>query len=112
MTVTALVASMNPSIISRQNTGTDSEHLQQLQRSLLQCIYDKHAEAMYPAALCALADLIEARINMHKSPSIQVMSQSTHASKDDDESVIRPLMHGNEIRSYLAYLMAKSHIKL
>ena len=59
MAVTALVASINPSINPRQNSGTDSEHLQQLQHDLLDLIHQKHPEAMYPAALCALADLVE-----------------------------------------------------
>lgn len=59
MAVTAMVASMNPSINPRQNSGTDSEELQQLQHDLLQFIYQTHPEAMYPAALCALADLVE-----------------------------------------------------
>ena len=59
MAVTALVASINPSINPRQNSGTDSEDLQQLQHDLLQVIYKRHPEAIYPAALCALADLKE-----------------------------------------------------
>ena len=59
MAVTALVASINPSINPRQNSGTDSEEVQQLQHDLLQLIHQNHPEAMYPAALCALADIVE-----------------------------------------------------
>lgn len=59
MAVTALVASINPSIVSRQNTGTDSEPLQALQQQLLHLIHHQNPEAMYPAAMCALADLRE-----------------------------------------------------
>ena len=59
MTVAAMIASLNPSIIHRQNTGTDSEELQQLQHDLLLFVHQKYPEAMYPAATCTLADLIE-----------------------------------------------------
>lgn len=59
MAITALVASLNPSIVARQNTGTDSEALQQLQHDLLKVIHKQHPQAMYPAALCTLADLVE-----------------------------------------------------
>ncbi|KAK9846774.1 hypothetical protein WJX84_001352 [Apatococcus fuscideae] len=59
MCVAALVASMNPSIVARQNTGTDAEGVQLLQESLLKLIHTEHPGAMYPAATCALGDLCE-----------------------------------------------------
>ncbi|KAK9861542.1 hypothetical protein WJX84_007248 [Apatococcus fuscideae] len=59
MCAAALVASINPSIVARQNTGTDSEGVQLLQESLLRLIHTEFPGAMYPAALCALGDLYE-----------------------------------------------------
>ena len=59
MALTAAIVSLNPSIVARQNTGTDSENLQQIQRKLLSYVKRTHPEAMYPAAFCTLADLEE-----------------------------------------------------
>jgi len=59
MALTASVASLNPSIVARQNTGSDSEHLQEVQHTLLQLVRSSYPAAMYPAAFCALADLTE-----------------------------------------------------
>ncbi|KAK9809438.1 hypothetical protein WJX73_007335 [Symbiochloris irregularis] len=59
MALTAVVASLNPAINPRQNTGSDSEEVQQLQRKLLTWIHTNHRAAMYPAATCVLADLLE-----------------------------------------------------
>ncbi|CAL5220033.1 g1979 [Coccomyxa viridis] len=59
MAVTALVASLNPAIVARQNTGTDSAEVQELQKQLLEMIHRDFPQAMYPAAICALADLKE-----------------------------------------------------
>ena len=59
MALTAAIVSLNPSIVARQNTGTDSENLQQIQRNLLSYVNRTHPEAMYPAAFCTLADLEE-----------------------------------------------------
>lgn len=53
------MASLDPSIVKRQNTGVDSEHLQQLQRRLLEVVEGDAPAALYPAAACALADLRE-----------------------------------------------------
>lgn len=55
----ALVTSLDPSIVKRQNTGSDSEELQLLQRRLLEVIQREAPDALYPAAACALADLQE-----------------------------------------------------
>ncbi|KAK9845929.1 hypothetical protein WJX81_006194 [Elliptochloris bilobata] len=59
MCVTALVASLNPAINPRQNSGSDSEEVQCLQRRLLELARCHPCGAVYPAALCALADLQE-----------------------------------------------------
>ncbi|CAL8468043.1 g7582 [Coccomyxa elongata] len=59
MAITALVASLNPAIVARQNSGIDSEEIQLLQKQLLELIKREYPEGMYPAALCALADLQE-----------------------------------------------------
>lgn len=61
MALAAAVVSLNPSIIARQNTGIDSEELQAVQRKLLTVMRDKKPDALYPAALCTLADLVEVR---------------------------------------------------
>ena len=55
----ALVTSLDPSIVKRQNTGVDSEDVQLLQRRLLEVIQREAPYALYPAAACALADLQE-----------------------------------------------------
>ncbi|KAL4859226.1 Acyl-coenzyme A oxidase [Chlorella vulgaris] len=54
----ALVASLNPAI-SGGRKGSDSEHLQAVQLRLLEVLLEVEPSALYPAALCALADLKE-----------------------------------------------------
>lgn len=54
----ALVASLNPAITSGKN-GQDSEQLQAAQYRLLLLLWREHRNALYPAALCCLADLKE-----------------------------------------------------
>jgi hypothetical protein len=56
----ALVASVDPAI-TRGKKGKDSEGLQLLQRRLLARMLGRHPAALYPAALCVLADLLEVR---------------------------------------------------
>jgi hypothetical protein len=56
----ALVTSLNPAI-SGGRKGSDSEHLQAVQLRLLEVLLDVEPSALYPAALCALADLKEVR---------------------------------------------------
>jgi hypothetical protein len=56
----ALVTSINPSI-SGGRQGRDSGELQEVQRRLLQVLLQQQPTALYPAALCALADLLEVR---------------------------------------------------
>lgn len=58
--VAALVTSLDPTI-TKGKKGVDSEHLQEVQGRLLGMILRDFPEALYPAALCTLADLREVR---------------------------------------------------
>eukprot|EP00232_Nephroselmis_pyriformis_P028087 CAMPEP_0182856796 /NCGR_PEP_ID=MMETSP0034_2-20130328/2662_1 /TAXON_ID=156128 /ORGANISM="Nephroselmis pyriformis, Strain CCMP717" /LENGTH=54 /DNA_ID=CAMNT_0024987939 /DNA_START=81 /DNA_END=241 /DNA_ORIENTATION=+ len=50
---------MNPSIVARQNTGTDSVEVGLMQMRLLRLLRARHPASMYPMALCSLGDLEE-----------------------------------------------------
>jgi hypothetical protein len=54
----ALVTSVNPAVAGGKK-GVDSEELQAVQRRLLEVMAEALPSALYPAALCALADLKE-----------------------------------------------------
>ncbi|KAI7841369.1 hypothetical protein COHA_004987 [Chlorella ohadii] len=54
----ALVTSINPSVTGGKK-GVDSEELQLAQKRMLEALLRRQPGALYPAALCALADLQE-----------------------------------------------------
>ena len=56
----ALVTSVNPAVAGGKK-GVDSEELQAVQRRLLEVLAEARPSSLYPAALCALADLKEVR---------------------------------------------------
>ena len=58
--VAALVVSLDPTI-TKGKKGVDSEHLQEVQGRLLSMVLSEFPAALYPAALCTLADLREVR---------------------------------------------------
>ena len=70
----ALVTSMDPCIVKKKNGGTESEELQELQLRLLGAIESDWRAALYPAAICTLADLRDVRPSPPppRSPSLMV----------------------------------------
>lgn len=58
--VAALVNSLNPSVTAGKS-GRDSEQVQAVQFTLLRLLWGEHQDALYPAAICSLADLEEVK---------------------------------------------------